>query len=102
MLKQNLCLFFLCVYLIWQEVNAKAELESLRKFSISFYTKDPVKSKLIKNTIKKQREEEQKLKETQHKKQEELENKRRKIILEHLLKRVTGSGAVLKDFFSRF
>jgi hypothetical protein len=101
MLKQNFW-FFLCLLLIWQEVNAKAQLGSLRKFSISFYTKSPVKSNIMNNMIKKQREEEQKLKEAQRNKQEELENKRRKIIEDYLLKRMAGNGAVLKDFFSRF
>ena len=77
------------------------QFESLRKFTI--LNKEQLEmSKIIKNMIKKQKNAAKKLKEAQQRKQEELENRRRKIIVEYLLKRVPGNVAVLKDFYSRF
>ena len=104
MLKLNVATFAILLYFLFfcHDVRiVQGQFESLRKFII--LNKEQLEmSKLIKNMIKKQREEELKLKEAQRRKEEEMENRRRKIFVEYLLKKVPGNAAVLKDFYSRF
>jgi predicted Holliday junction resolvase-like endonuclease len=97
-----LILLILCKYSIVQVDT------SLRKFSIRFKEKQPLKMNQIKMYILNQRAKEQRIKEEQLKleeqlkREQEIESYKRKIIHEYLLKKLSCKTTVLKDFYSRF
>ncbi len=95
-------LLILCKYSIVQVDT------SLRKFSIRFKEKQPLKPNQIKMFILKPRAKEHRIKEEhlqlekQLKREQEIESFKRKIINGYLLNRLSSKTAVLKDFYSCF
>lgn len=84
------------------DASVNSQIESPRGFIVYLTQNDMIKSKIMKDLINKQRLVEQEKREESKREEERLENLRRKTILEHLVKKLSGKAAVLYDFYSRF